>query len=181
MYRKLVFWQLICKIIYVTFANFTYLSSEAVVRMCSAKKMLFKYFAKSTKEHLCQSLFFNIKLLRPATLLKKRLWHRYFPVNLAKFLRAPFLQNTSVRLLLVIILANVFVSRLLLKQSRYLDILFLLALCEQQSNHFFFLVLISMNRDSVLSCNLHSVSKQEEGSSLTYRSISSALAQGSRL
>ena len=26
----------------------------------------------------------------PATLLKKRLWHRYFPVNFAKFLRIPF-------------------------------------------------------------------------------------------
>ena len=32
---------------------------------------------------------------RPATLLKKRLWHRCFPVNSAKFLRTPFLQNTS--------------------------------------------------------------------------------------
>ena len=27
--------------------------------------------------------------LRPATLLKKRLWHRRFPVNFAKFLRTP--------------------------------------------------------------------------------------------
>ena len=26
----------------------------------------------------------------PTTLLKKRLWHRSFPVNFAKFLRAPF-------------------------------------------------------------------------------------------
>ena len=33
-------------------------------------------------------------------LLKKRLWHRCFPVNFAKFLRTPFLQNTSGRLLL---------------------------------------------------------------------------------
>ena len=32
---------------------------------------------------------------RPATLLKTRLWHRCFPVNFAKFLRTPFLQNTS--------------------------------------------------------------------------------------
>ena len=31
---------------------------------------------------------------------KKRLWHRCFPMNFAKFLRAPFLQNTSRRLLL---------------------------------------------------------------------------------
>ena len=27
--------------------------------------------------------------LTPATLLKKRLWHRCFPVNFAKFLRTP--------------------------------------------------------------------------------------------
>ena len=32
---------------------------------------------------------------RPATLLKKRLWHRRFPVNFVKFLRTHFLQNTS--------------------------------------------------------------------------------------
>ena len=41
-------------------------------------------------------LFFNkVAGLRPATLLKKRLWHRCFPVNFAKFLRTPILQNTS--------------------------------------------------------------------------------------
>ena len=33
-------------------------------------------------------------------LLKKRLWHRCFPVNFAKFLRTSVLQNTSGRLLL---------------------------------------------------------------------------------
>ena len=64
-----------------------------------------------------------------------------------------------------------YVSRPLLKQCRCLDILFLLALYEQQNNHFFFLILISMNRHSVLYCNLYSVSKQEEMSSLTFRSI----------
>ena len=37
---------------------------------------------------------------RPVTLLKKRLWHRCFPVNYVKFLRTPFLQNTSGLLLL---------------------------------------------------------------------------------
>ena len=40
------------------------------------------------------------KRLRPATLLKKRLWHRCFLVNFVKFLRTPFLQNISGRLLL---------------------------------------------------------------------------------
>ena len=37
---------------------------------------------------------------RPATLLKKRLWHRCFLVNSMKFLRTPFLQSTSGRPLL---------------------------------------------------------------------------------
>ena len=41
------------------------------------------------------------KLLKsPATLLKKRLRQRCFPVNFAKFQKAPFLQNSSRRLLL---------------------------------------------------------------------------------
>ena len=68
---------------------------------CSIKKGVLRNFTKFTGKHLCQSLFFNkVAGLRPATLLKKRLWHRYFPVNFVKFLRTPFLQNTSGRLLL---------------------------------------------------------------------------------
>ena len=56
------------------------------------KKSVLKNFAKFTEKHLCQSLFFNkVAGLRPATLLKKRLWHRCFSVNFAKFLRTPFL------------------------------------------------------------------------------------------
>ena len=48
-------------------------------------------FAKFTVKHLCQSLPFNkIAGLRPATLLKERLWHRCFLVNFAKFLRTLF-------------------------------------------------------------------------------------------
>ena len=61
---------------------------------CSVKKGVLRNFAKFTGKHLCQSLFF-----KKEALLKKRLWHR-FPVNFAKFLRAPFLQNTSRQLLL---------------------------------------------------------------------------------
>ena len=49
-------------------------------------------FAKFTGKHLCQSLSFNkVAGLRPATFLKRRLWHRCFPVNFAKSLRTPFL------------------------------------------------------------------------------------------
>ena len=32
----------------------------------------------------------TFEYLRPATLLKKRLWHKCFPVNFVKFLRTPF-------------------------------------------------------------------------------------------
>ena len=58
------------------------------------KKSALGNFAKFTGKHLCQGL------LRPATLLKKRLWHSCFPVKFAKLPRTPFLQNTSERLLL---------------------------------------------------------------------------------
>ena len=60
------------------------------------KKAVLKNFANFTGKHLCESLFVNkVVGLRPATLLKKRLWHRRFPVNFAKFLQKPFLQKTS--------------------------------------------------------------------------------------
>ena len=60
------------------------------------KMGVFKYFAKFTGKHLRQSLFFDkVAALRPATLFKKRLWHRPFPTNFPKFLKTPFSHNTS--------------------------------------------------------------------------------------
>ena len=45
------------------------------------KKGVLRNFTKFTGKHLCQSLFFNkVAGLRPASLSKKRLWHRCFPV-----------------------------------------------------------------------------------------------------
>ena len=53
---------------------------------------MIKDVLRNFKKHLWQSLFFNnIAGLRLATLLKKRLWRRRFPVNFVKFLRTPFL------------------------------------------------------------------------------------------
>ena len=64
--------------------------SEPVAKRCSVKKGNLRKFAKFTTKYLWQSLFFNkVAGLRPATLLKKRLWHRCFPVNFEKFLRTP--------------------------------------------------------------------------------------------
>ena len=55
-------------------------------RRCPVRKGVLRNFAKFTGK-------FEFRL-SPATLLKKRLWHRCFPVNFAKFLRTSFLQNT---------------------------------------------------------------------------------------
>ena len=55
------------------------------------KKGVLKSLTKFTGKHLCQSPVFNKNAdLRNATLLKKRLWHSYFPVNFVKFLWTPF-------------------------------------------------------------------------------------------
>ena len=54
------------------------------------EKGVLENITKLAGKHFWQSLFFNkVAGLRPATLLKKRLWHRSFPVNLVKFLRTP--------------------------------------------------------------------------------------------
>ena len=58
------------------------------MKKCSQQKQKQK---NETEKHLC---------LRSAISLKKRLWHSCFPVNLAKFLRTTFLQNTSKGVLL---------------------------------------------------------------------------------
>ena len=55
------------------------------------KKGVLKNFAKFMGKQLCRCLFFNkLAGMKPTTLLKKRLWHMCFPLNLAKFLRTPF-------------------------------------------------------------------------------------------
>ena len=85
---------------------------------CSVKKMFFK-ISQNSQENTRTRVSFLIRLqvlgLRLylkrdygglKLYLKKRLWHRYFPVNVAKFLRTPFLQNTSGRLLLIKLLTH---------------------------------------------------------------------------
>ena len=57
------------------------------------KKGALGSFTKFTGKHLSQSVFF--KSLRPGTLLKKRLWHRCFPVNFVKVLITLFWTTAS--------------------------------------------------------------------------------------
>ena len=71
------------------------------------KKGVLKDFTKFTEKHLCQSLFLSkVAGLRPVTLLKKRLWHRCFPVNYPKFLRTPFFTEHLWWLLLLFLISE---------------------------------------------------------------------------
>ena len=57
-------------------------------------------YRSSRLEMFCEKdVLRNFTKFRPATLLKKRFWHRCFPVNFAKFLRAPFFKEHFRRLL----------------------------------------------------------------------------------
>ena len=69
--------------------------SRSCHRRCSVRKGALRNFTKFTGKQQCQSLFFNrVAGLKPATLPAT------LPVNLATFLRTPFLKNTSGRPLL---------------------------------------------------------------------------------
>ena len=54
--------------------------------------------SQNSRENTCVRVSFLFYKAYNFILLKKRLWHRCFPVNFAKFLRTPFLQNNSERL-----------------------------------------------------------------------------------
>ena len=70
-------------------------------RRCSLKKKVFLKTLQKPQKNTSARVYFLIKLqVAPTTLLKKRFWHRCFPVNFAKFLGTPFSQNTSGQLLL---------------------------------------------------------------------------------
>ena len=77
-------------------------------RNCSGKKVFLK-ISQNSQENTCARVFFFNKFagLRPATLLKKRLWCRCFSVNFAEFLRTPFSQNTSEGLFLALLIGRV--------------------------------------------------------------------------
>ena len=64
---------------------------ESCRRNVFCKEGVLKNFTKFKGKHLCKSLFNKVAGLRPATLIKKRVWHRCFTVNFAKFLGTSFL------------------------------------------------------------------------------------------
>ena len=74
---------------------------EAVAQRRSVKKV-FLEMSQNSQENTCVTVSFLIKLqAESATLLKKRLWYRCFPVDLAKFLGTLFLTEHLRQLLLL--------------------------------------------------------------------------------
>ena len=63
-------------------------------------KKVFLEISQNSEENACARVSFLIKL--QATLLKKKLWHRCFPVNFAKYLRTPILTEHLRWLLLLL-------------------------------------------------------------------------------
>ena len=58
-----------------------------IIRISILEIAYTKYIRTEPFDILCLSRISNNRLLRSATLLKKRHWHRCFPVNFVKFLR----------------------------------------------------------------------------------------------
>ena len=89
--------------------------SEAATRVALQKKV-FLEILQNSQENTCARVSFFSKVAGLG-----RLWHRCFPVNFAKFLRTPFLQNTTGRLLIDFTVKPVYSGhlRFLEKSVRY--------------------------------------------------------------
>ena len=68
-------------------------------KKCSIKKAVLENLAIFTGKDLRQSLFFHKNAgLQVCNFIEKRLLHRCFPVNIAKFLRTSIFKNICERL-----------------------------------------------------------------------------------
>ena len=81
--------------------TFPFIQKQRPELFCT--KICSKKFGKIHRKTPVPESLFLIKFAA-STLLKKRLQHRCFSVNLAKFLRTPFLRSSSGRLLLFIVI-----------------------------------------------------------------------------
>ena len=80
-------------------------STNPTVTLRSSHRTVLLKILQNSQNNICARVSFLIKLqvsgLRPASLSKKRLWHRCFRTNFARILITPFyLQNTSRQLFL---------------------------------------------------------------------------------
>ena len=79
----------------IVFAITVQMTIRSSQQRCSVRKVILRNFPKFTGKHLCQALLFNkVEDSESETLAQ------CFSVNFSKFLRTPFSQNISGRLLL---------------------------------------------------------------------------------
>ena len=89
--------------IFFSSGEFGYLDqSRSSHQGCCIKNTAHKSFAIFIGKHMLETLFNKATGLQACNFMKKRLEYRCFPVNIAKFLRAPILKNICERLLLSI-------------------------------------------------------------------------------
>ena len=121
-------------------------------RVVGRRSYHWHYYRSSCPEVLCEKdvpknfFEFTGKHLRWSyglSFIKKRLHHRCFRVNFAKFLRAPFLQNTSGRLLLLL---SIFLS---LGADVFLAIIFTVGVAKS------FVIAVSFGRGVGLIADLY--------------------------
>ena len=82
-------------LIYVTVALTCYNLQSQYRSSHSQKKFSIKLIKTHRKTPALESFLKMVSCRNSCSFIKKRLQHSYFPVILAKFLRTPFLQNTS--------------------------------------------------------------------------------------
>ena len=100
------FWSIYCKVFSVTWPNFTIVKYNSKIssiynqikiskrynEQVFNKKVVLKNFAIFAEKYLRWSLFLNKNVgLQSWNFIKKRLKHKFFPVNISKFLRTAFL------------------------------------------------------------------------------------------
>ena len=69
-------------------------------RRCSIKNLFFKILCIHRKTLVLEPLFNKVAGLHACSFIKKRLQHRCFPMNTARFLRTPILRSICERILL---------------------------------------------------------------------------------
>ena len=104
-----------------------YMNSNSSHQRCSIKKLLLKILQYS-QDNICVGVSFNrVAGLYGCNVVKKRLQHSCFLVNIAKFFRTPILNNIYERLLL----------KLTLKIANYLWKFYCVKTCCQRGFEFF--------------------------------------------
>ena len=75
---------------------------NSAVRRCSSKQLFFIILQNSKETPVLGSLFNKVAALKAYSFIKKRLQHRCFPVNIAKFLKTAFIYLYILYLMLTI-------------------------------------------------------------------------------